>query len=290
MSGLYVGLNTIDLQFLVASYPLENSKVKASNNAIATGGPATNAALVHSWLGGEAVLCSPIGEHAMKEFIWQDLTQYNIHVIDPVYGQKCDPVFASIITAQDTAHRTIYSYHPAFKSTRFHLPENLFSRHYQSVLTDGFYLPLLKQMLNNKLSYEKLILDGGSWKEGMEEILDYVDIAICSNHFYPPGCNDTNEVIRYLQSFKINQVIITRGDEPVLWHSGSQLTEIEIHKVNAVDTLGAGDFFHGAFCYFYNETNQIDLSVTKAAEIAALSCKHFGTREWLVEEISRINI
>jgi len=47
-----------------------------------------------------------------------------------------------------------------------------------------------------------------------------------------------------------------------------------------VDTLGAGDIFHGAFCHFILQESWED-ALGKAAEVASHSCRYFGTREWM---------
>jgi len=43
--------------------------------------------------------------------------------------------------------------------------------------------------------------------------------------------------------------VITRGGDGALAYDGSTLTIIPAHKVQAVDTNGAGDMFAGAFLY-----------------------------------------
>jgi sugar/nucleoside kinase (ribokinase family) len=50
--------------------------------------------------------------------------------------------------------------------------------------------------------------------------------------------------------------------------------------VAAVDTMGAGDIFHGAFCYFFSIGYGFEESLERAAEIASESCRYRGTREW----------
>src|SRR5450755_2174755 len=40
---------------------------------------------------------------------------------------------------------------------------------------------------------------------------------------------------------------ITRGSEPILWASGGDRGEIAVAAHRVIDTLGAGDVFHGAF-------------------------------------------
>jgi sugar/nucleoside kinase (ribokinase family) len=48
-----------------------------------------------------------------------------------------------------------------------------------------------------------------------------------------------------------------------------------------VDTMGAGDIFHGAFCFFSSEGKGFVESLGEAANIAAESCRYKGTREWM---------
>ena len=48
-----------------------------------------------------------------------------------------------------------------------------------------------------------------------------------------------------------------------------------------MDTLGAGDFLHGAFCYYYLEEKELKPALQKASEVATFSCQYKGTREWL---------
>jgi sugar/nucleoside kinase (ribokinase family) len=88
-------------------------------------------------------------------------------------------------------------------------------------------------------------------------------------------------VIDFLKDKGAGKIAITRGEEPVYFTKNGELGEIEVEKIKAIDTLGAGDFFHGAFCYFYAKNGNFEESLQKAARIATLSCGEFGTREWL---------
>ena len=50
---------------------------------------------------------------------------------------------------------------------------------------------------------------------------------------------------------------------------------------------GAGDVFHGAFCHALLRAGTLDEAVfvaalRRAAEVAAESCRWFGTREWML--------
>jgi sugar/nucleoside kinase (ribokinase family) len=88
---------------------------------------------------------------------------------------------------------------------------------------------------------------------------------------------------------------ITRGNKPISYQSGDRDGEIPVPQVNAVDTLGAGDIFHGAFCYYLVNSEIANLEqkftngLARAAAIAADSCRFFGTRQWMRVNNKKIN-
>ena len=70
MQGLFVGLATVDLGYLVARFPDEDTKATALEQVTATGGPAANAAVTFSYLaGGGARLVTALGRHWLTGLI-----------------------------------------------------------------------------------------------------------------------------------------------------------------------------------------------------------------------------
>ena len=74
---------------------------------------------------------------------------------------------------------------------------------------------------------------------------------------------------------------ITRGTNGVIWKDGGTSGEIPAVSVTAVDTMGAGDIFHGAFCHAYAPTGDFVEALNSANRIAARSCETAGTRAWM---------
>jgi sugar/nucleoside kinase (ribokinase family) len=77
--------------------------------------------------------------------------------------------------------------------------------------------------------------------------------------------------------------VITRGQNSILFQEGTEIKELAVQKVSIVDTLGAGDIFHGAFCYYYMTTASLIESLVNASIVAGKSCQFFGTREWMTK-------
>jgi sugar/nucleoside kinase (ribokinase family) len=129
-----------------------------------------------------------------------------------------------------------------------------------------------------------LVLDGGSWKPGTEEIAPLLTAAICSERFAVPGRSvpgrlaDADSTIDWFAERGVPHVAVTRGAQPVLgWDRGRRF-EIEVARVDVVDTLGAGDVLHGAFCFHFVRMRDFEPALRLAAGIATRSCLGLGIR------------
>ena len=76
--GLFVGLTTIDIHYLVDTFPTSNAKTVAGAFVMTIGGPATNAAITFAHLGGKSHLLSAIGQHPFTSFIEHELDRKSV--------------------------------------------------------------------------------------------------------------------------------------------------------------------------------------------------------------------
>jgi sugar/nucleoside kinase (ribokinase family) len=134
-----------------------------------------------------------------------------------------------------------------------------------------------------------VVLDAGSWKDVLTELLPLVDLAVCSAGFRVPGRAD---VAGALRAAGVTAGAITAGADPVRWWFAGADGSAPVPSVAAVDTLGAGDVFHGAFARAVAESPPTDAvrfaaALAFAAEVAALRCGTPGPRAWLAEPALR---
>lgn len=277
--GLFVGLITLDLVYLATAAPSNNQKVVASDYTVAAGGPATNAAVAFSQL-GQSTLLGVVGVHPIAQLIRADLETYAVATLDldPTITQ---PPVSSIIVTQGTGERAVVSINAVkTQGTSERIPDNILQG-VDIVLIDGHQLAAgqaIAQLAKGKNI--PVVIDGGSWKPGFEKVLPFVDYAICSANFYPPRCNSAEDVCAYLSASGIPHIAITHGEKPIQYLCHGTTSAMDVPQTNAVDTLGAGDIFHGAFCYYILRENFAD-ALAAAAKIASYSCQFFGTRRWL---------
>lgn len=276
-----MGLATLDLIYLASKPPGENQKVVAVDSTIAAGGPATNAAVAFSSLGNAAVLAGVFGTHAIAQLIRADLAKYNVRIIDLQPGRSHSPPVSSIIVTQATGDRAVISVN-ATKSqvdSQAINPDILTS--VNIILFDGHQIPASQEIA--QLAQSKnipIVLDGGSWKPGLEKILPFVEWVVCSDNFHPPDCHNSEQVFAYLSAAGIPNIAITRGEKPIQYLCNDSFGSLEVPQIQAADTLGAGDIFHGAFCHYILQENFTN-ALAAAAKIASDSCKFLGTRDWI---------
>ncbi len=281
---LFVGRATFDVAYSLDQFPAEDTKVFARAMRFAPGGPATNAAITHALLGGQAVLMTAVGSGAWAAPVREELTRLGIDLIDLAGGTCYEFPFTTVLVNEAGATRTVVNPPQSeLELKRIEAWDPAWGEAPRLVLTDGFHLnetmPLLRAC---RAEGAQLCLDGGSRKPGTEELASLLSVAICSERFrIAQGGADPGESMEWLAEQGVSRIAITHGARPILgWDEGRKF-EIEIAAIDAVDTLGAGDVLHGAFCYYFSEMGEFEPALRLAADIATRSCCQLGIRGWV---------
>ncbi len=286
--GLFIGMVTLDLIYLSPKLPGNNEKIAACDYTVSAGGPATNAAVTFSYLGNQATLLGVIGTHPITQLIKGDLEIHRVKIADLAPTMTEPPPVSSIIVTQSTGDRAVISLNTArIQVSTDQLPIAI-DRGIDLIMIDGHQMAVSYAIAQLAKAYHiPIVLDGGSWKTGFETILPFVDYAICSENFYPPGCTNQEEVMAYLAALGIPHIAITHGEKPIHYLSFGEFGQVPVPQINTIDTLGAGDIFHGAFCHYILQQSFTD-TLALAAKIAAHSCQFFGTRQWMLAESNNL--
>ena len=278
--GLFLGLTTLDLLYGVSCHPGPNEKVKARWQLAFAGGPAANAAVAFSILSNEALLCSGLGKHPLSQLVREDLETHSVQLLDYVAARAEQPILSSIMVGPSGDRCVVYS-NTDTRTLKGPAEYRAMLDGCSVLLVDGYYLPqaigVAAQAARDGV---RVVLDGGSWKHGLENLLPYVDYALCSERFLPPGCSESGDVLHYLSEWNFKGYAISRGGNSIVASELDQNFSITVPEVTVRDTLGAGDILHGAFCH-YIISHPFAQSLEKSARIASESCRYPGTREWI---------
>ena len=272
--GLFVGLCGLDVIFYEKNkFPEEDTKMKCSDVGCAIGGPAANAAITYTMLGGQATIVSYVGNSNVGLLIKSMLAKLNIKLIDLCLDDDIKCV-SSIYINTDNATRTIFSgRNEIHKLDSFKLLEDAIKES-DFILYDGHFSHIDDVLLETaKKENKKIVIDVGGWKDTFKKILSYNPILICSEVFENEGLNG----IEMRKIYGVDQIAITKGKKTFEYQDFEKHGFIEPLKVDSVDTLGAGDIFHGAFCYYMFEKEQCFVDALESAKVVAgISTTKYG--------------
>ena len=119
-----------------------------------------------------------------------------------------------------------------------------------------------------------------SWKPGFDALLRRADYVIASADFAAPQGQGPIQTLDYLLHLGVHHAAVTDGPQPIQFATPYTQGAVEVPQVTVIDTMGAGDMMHGAFCYFALEEN-FETALRRAAQVATFSCRSFGTRHWI---------
>ncbi|MEV0738698.1 PfkB family carbohydrate kinase [Streptomyces sp. NPDC050549] len=287
-AGLFVGLCTLDVIQLVDHAPGADEKLTARDQVVAAGGPAANAAVAFAHLGGTATLLTAIGRHPLGVAATADLHALGVTVTDLAAESARPPAVSSVLVTASTGERAVAS----TNATRHRLtpPEDLDAlvAACDIVEVDGHHMELAVAAARSaRTTGRTTVLDGGSWKPGTEDLLPFVDVAVCSCDFHPPGTHTPMDTLRFLREQGVTWSAVSGGADPIDWAAPDAGGTVDVPAVRVADTLGAGDVLHGALTHHLAlragrpTTADFVTALTAAAAVASRACASFGTRAWM---------
>ncbi|WP_410563224.1 PfkB family carbohydrate kinase [Amycolatopsis sp. cmx-4-61] len=264
---LLAGLCTVDVVQRVEELPAPGEKVQSLQVDVAAGGPATNAAVTAAALGAETTLLTVLGAHPLAALARADLEAHGVRLIDLAPGLPDPPPVSAAAVRHRDGERTVVSRNAGGRHFRVKVPPLAAD----VILLDGHYPELALAVARD--AEAPVVLDAGSWKPVFDELLPLVDVAACSAHFTAPEPG--------LHQRGVPTVITTAGPRPVRWSTADGGSgEVPVPAVQARDTLGAGDVWHGALAVAVTRERTVPDRIRFANEVAAERVRHVGPRSW----------
>jgi sugar/nucleoside kinase (ribokinase family) len=274
---LCVGASTLDQIFKVQSFPVPGEKTRAVDYTEVSGGNAGNAAIAAARLGGQVLLSSPMGDDRVGDAIRQHLEKENV---DCSLFMTLPGALSSMsaIVVDETGERTIVSRRSGLDGARLENAEAI-AASVQAVMIDNrfpeFSLEVARAARRNNVP---VLLDADNPTRLTEELFKASTHIVFSAH----GLRETVHIkdpeagLRQVATMTDAYLSVTSGSAGAWWlHQGSAGHE-KAFPIEAVDTLGAGDVYHGAFALALGERQDLGSARRFSAAAAALKCLRFG--------------
>jgi len=276
------GLNAVDHICVVPHYPEVDSKTPILSFTRTAGGQAASAMVLLARFGLKAKYVGKVGGDETGAFSFESLRSEGVDVSDVPAVPGVTNQVAMIIVEQRSGERTILWHRPREIATR---PEEITPEKVavgRVLLVDGHDAPAAARAA--ALARERripVVLDAETVKEGTSELVPLVDLLVSSSRFPAlfTGVADREGALRRLLALGPRFVAMTLGREGALAMTpDGAVLRSRGFDVDAVDTTGAGDAFHGAFLYGLLEGWTIERTLDFSNAAAAMNCTALGAR------------
>jgi sulfofructose kinase len=282
-----VGTAVQDLIFYVDSIPRSAEKYRSESLQVVGGVLAANAAVAVVKLGGEAVLVARVGDDAVGETIVSELEGSGVDCALVRRFLDCKSPLSAVFV-EPGGERMIVTYNdPKISQAIDWLPAEL-PQGTQAVLGDirwedaALHLFALaeRQGIPAVLDADRIPLDPSILRRASHVAYSHQAAREIT------GRNDPSEALRELSARGGNWQAVTDGARGTWFTAGEDISHFPAFQVDAVDTVAAGDTFHGALALALGERMSTIEALRFASAAAAVKCTRVGGRLGIPDRIS----
>lgn len=283
MKALVIGHSSYDIACPVNEYPVENTKYRLDEVVTCGGGPAGNAAYLLGKWGMETYYAGVVGSDDFGNKIKKEFENIGVHTeyLETNYEQPTSVSF--IMINKQTGSRTLFNIannRPNMKKYDFNVDPDV-------ILVDGHEYNASMAALN-KYPNAISVIDAGRITPELLELCKYTKYIVTSKGFAETiakmkfDFSNPNSLVQIYTIVKNrypkSEIVITLEDKGCLYSVNNEIKIMPGLKVQAVDTTGAGDIFHGAFTYAISKGYDIEKCVRLSNIAAGLSVQKVGAR------------
>jgi len=277
-----IGSTVYDTLMVVGQFPTEDTKLEGIQTKVQGGGPCATALVAAKKLGVSAAYMGTIGDDPFGRFMMDDFAHWGI-----------DTRYVRLVPDKVSFHSTVLLNRAAATRTciwnRGTVPQPSEAdidvqalRHAKVLHLDGhmleaaIYAAKICRQSGVKVSY-----DAGGTYPGVQNLMPHADWLIPSEEFAlkMTGAPTAEEAAQTLyDTYHPELVVLTQGVKGGILLDRQGMRRYDSFKVDAKDTNGCGDTFHGAFAAARIKGMDNDAACKYASAAAAIKATRLGAR------------
>jgi len=289
-----VGLNATDTLLILPRFPAYGGKERLIEEILSPGGQVASAMVACARLGLRVSYIGTIGDDHRGDIQRESLEGLGINLDHVQVRPGCANQSAYILIDRSTGERTVLWHRP--ECLRIN-PDEIISEQITSARLlhiDGHDTPAVARAAALARSGGVPVsVDVDTIYPGFDRVLPNVDYLIASEEF-PRNWTKEADPFRALEmiqrEYGMRVAGMTLGAFGVLVRVEGRYFYSPGFVVDCVDTTGAGDVFHGAFCYSVVEGKPLAAALEFSNAMAALNCQALGARGGIATEEEALSL
>ncbi len=277
MTILGIGTVVVDHVVELPAFPAADTKVAVANDWRQVGGPVPVALSTAAFYGSMTSFLGRWGNDERGRFITETLKDRGVETFGCAAGDHWSTGFAHVWVDGVTGSRTI-----AYSRGQFPIPvaDDIEQERLSGIgilHLDGWASEVaIKAAATVNAGSGKVVLDAGSGKPGMDQLLPLVDVLIASRLFRRSyfGAEDVDDA--RMLSLGPEQIILTDGANGATWLSADGRHHEPAVDIHPVDTNGAGDIFSGCILHAMTQEWSRESALRFACRVAGYACSRRG--------------
>ena len=283
------GLDTpcMDLNVNLETVPERNQGAMIRALSWQGGGKVSSGLVAAARLGARCAVAGAVGDDLYGNFCREDFARHGIDVSGLILRKDATTHLSIVVSDRKTQSRTIL-FHPG--STQRAREEEIDWK----ALEQSAYLfisdasPLSQKAAEvAKACGTGVFIDADYYTDGLPAFLPQIDLFIGSEFVFDAlfpqkkekGLNALEEECRELALRGPGVVLFTFGEKGCVGYTKEEgYFVLPAFEVDAIDTVGAGDVFHGAFLASYLKGKTVKECARAASAVSAIKCTRIGGR------------
>lgn len=270
----------VDLVLNVNEFPKANGGTRVQNCSWQGGGKVATGMVAAARLGAKGGILGHVGADNYGDFCIKDFERHGIDTKYLLRREEKTTNFSVIVSDKMTMGRSIL-FHPgtAPMITKEELPVDYIQN------ARYFFIAHLDQVTVQavRIAREagvKIVIDADSYIENLEEAIPLIDVFVGSEFLYNKLFDNMNyeENCRSIMERGPEIVVFTLGEKGCVGISKEGFFEHPAYHVEVVDTLGAGDVYHGAFIAGLLQGWSAKETALFSSAVSAVKCTRIGGR------------
>jgi sulfofructose kinase len=279
---LCTGILVLDEVFRVAEFPPADGKVQATGFFVVNGGCAANAAVAIARLGAHASLASPMGgpagEDSNGDRVLAALARENI---DCSFCRRI-PGLATALSAifmNARGERTIVTYRDERIAAATPSDPAAAVAAVDAVLADNRYPDFVQPICEAARQRNiPVVLDGDRPTTEDDPLFRIATHVIFSSECLraTTGVSNLADGLKRMAQQTKAFLAVSNGPDDIVFLEDGVVRLLPVFSIKTIDTLGAGDAFHGGITLALAEGRDVVEAMRFGAAVAAIKCTRLG--------------
>lgn len=277
-----IGLNATDTLLLLPEFPPYAGKVPFEREMLSPGGQVATAIVTCAQMGLRAKYCGTVGDDLRGDIQRESLEGSGVDISGIIVRRNCPNQTAYILIDERTGERTVlWQRAECLKLAPSEIrEEDIVSSRMLHI--DGYDIDAAAYATEIASRHGVSVsLDIDSIYSGFERVLKNVDYLVAGSNWPAKWTGEKDPFLalsKLQREYDLPVAAMTLGDQGSLALQDGEWFYSPAYQVSCLDTTGAGDAFHGAFCYGILTGMAMDKVLEFSNAAAALNCTAIGAR------------